>query len=93
MTARFYLNEQIELKDFVETETENWQKQPKAVKDRALIVLPKSYRLGCFLVEGWGFKEERQSIPHWIRIVNRFYRVYDESTTLVLYTKENEQYK
>lgn len=93
LTARFYLNKQIELKDFVETETENWQKQPKAVKDRALIVLPKSYRLGCFLVEGWGFKEERQSIPHWIRIVNRFYRVYDESTTLVLYTKENEQYK
>ncbi|WP_370862680.1 mannosyltransferase [Parabacteroides faecis] len=91
LSARFYLTGQIELKDFLTIEANNQQRQPEVIKDHDLIVLPAGFSKGRYLVEGWGFKEEKRSISDWVNIVNRFYRVYDESETLVLYTKKNEK--
>lgn len=89
LTARFYLNNKVEIKDFAKTESRNWYRQPAMVSNNDLIVLPVNDAFACNIVKRWQFKEETRSIPAWISFMNRFYNIYDDRRTLVLYAKEN----
>lgn len=90
LTSRFYLNDQIHFQDFIETKTGNWQKRPQKIRDCDLIVIPANDNFGRFLAESWGFEKKKRSIPAWIGMINRFYRVYNDGVTLELYEKKKK---
>lgn len=81
---RFYMKDEIELR-FIEADF--LDKIEKNSENELLITIPKGYFREIAFLEAAGYEIEKESIPVWIGHFNNFYRVYDENSVLLLYTK------
>jgi phosphatidylinositol glycan class B len=85
--ARFYANDQVRLKNL--SDVLRSQSSTK-LNDGDRVILMTGYHERSYL-EQQGFVVEKKSIPSWIEKMNRFYQVYEEPFTLVLYSKPDDK--
>jgi phosphatidylinositol glycan class B len=86
LTARFYNNPKVELRQLSEILNTISQKN---FSERDLIILQAGYSERR-QVEALGFTVKTQSIPLWIEKMNYLYHAYPEAQTLLLYEIDNQ---
>jgi phosphatidylinositol glycan class B len=85
--ARFYANDKVRLKNLSDV----LRSQPSTKFNSGdRVILMAGYHERSYL-EQQGFVVEKKSIPSWIEKMNRFYQVYEEPFTLVLYSKPDDK--
>ncbi len=84
LLAKFYCDSSLTVKDIKEPTAHFFSKDALS-----LFVLPKGDKSRITMLESLGFTAQKESIPAWIEKMNRFYKVYPSSMSLVLYSKQS----
>jgi phosphatidylinositol glycan class B len=87
LTPLFYANNKVRIKNLADVLN---SKSQEKLNDEDLVMLRASYSERIYL-EKLGFTEKYRSIPLWIEMMDRFYKVLGNyNTVFVLYSKKNE---
>lgn len=87
LPVRFYADSRINWKDYVE-EVEKASMFQTVELNRCVVVLMQVEKERANYLLRHGFAEKYRSIPLWVERLNRFYGVYRQERTLVLYEKD-----